>query len=182
VIIPALLVAVAVSACGERGSIATNADSSGLYTRAGELTYQVQISRELNQYSTEDMQYLQGLPPGTIPPAPDEEWFAVFMWAKNFTDRSHTTLSTADFSIIDTQGNTYRPIAINPTRNLLAWTAQTLRPQDSEPAPDTPAFYSPSQGAELLFKVNDSVYANRPLTLVMHAPGQAHPSTIPLDL
>jgi hypothetical protein len=181
-IISALVVAVALAACGERGSVATNADSSGLYTKAGQLTYQVQISRQLNQYSTEDKQYLQGLPPGTTPPTPNEEWFAVFMWAKNFTDRTHVSLSTDQFEIIDTQGNTYHPIAINPNENLLAWTAQTLKPQNSEPAPDTPAFYSASQGAELLFKVNDSVYANRPLTLVMHAPGQAHPSTIPLDL
>jgi hypothetical protein len=177
-----LLVAVAVSACGERGSIATNADSSGLYTRAGELTYQVQISRELNPYSAEDKQYLQGLPAGTVSPAPNEEWFAVFMWAKNFTEQTHTTIATSDFSIIDTQGNIYRPVAIIPTANLLAWTAQTLRPQGTEPAPDTPASTSPSQGAELLFKINDNAYANRPLTLLMHAPGQPQPSKIPLDL
>ena len=35
-----------------------------MYVDAGPITYQLQISRQLNQYATEDSQYLAGLPAG----------------------------------------------------------------------------------------------------------------------
>ena len=44
------------------------------------------------------------------------------------------------------------------------------------------AYYGPTQGGELLFRINDSAYSNRPLTLEIHAAGQAQPSMISLDL
>ncbi len=44
------------------------------------------------------------------------------------------------------------------------------------------AYYAPTGGGEVLFKMNQSAYANRPLTLEIHAAGQAKPSLISLDL
>lgn len=170
------------SACGDRGGKSTVADSEAFYVRAGQLTYQVQISRALNPYSTEDKGYLAGLPAGTTPPAADEEWFAVFVWAKNFSHHAHTTISTSSFDIVDTQGNTYYPVALDPSANPYAWTSMTLQPNDQEPALNSTAYFGPTQGQELLFKINDSAYSNRPLTLEMHASGQASPSTVSLDL
>jgi hypothetical protein len=180
VLAAALLLAVGLSACGARGGQATTADSEGFYVRAGEITYQVQLSRQLNPYSVEDRTYLTGLPPGTTPPTPNEMWFAVFLWAKNQTDRPAATTDT--FDITDTTGVTYRPISLNPNVNPFAWTRQLLQPLATVPAPGSIASFGPTQGSELLFKVNSSVYSNRPLTLVIHAAGQPHPSTVTLDL
>ncbi len=168
------------SACGARGGKSTTADLEGFYVRAGQITYQVQLSRQLNPYSTEDKTYLTGLPAGTTPPSKNEMWFAVFLWAKNQGDTPATT--TNSFDITDTQGTTYYPIPLNPSVNPYAWTAQLLQPLGTEPAPDSAASFGPTQGGELLFKMNDSAYSNRPLTLNIHAAGQSSPSTVTLDL
>ena len=57
-----------------------------------------------------------------------------------------------------------------------------LKPLGTEPAPDSTAYFGPTQGAELLFKLNNSVYSNRPLTLEIYPRGQDHPSSVSLDL
>jgi hypothetical protein len=176
----ALAAAVTLSACGARGGQSTVADNSAFYVRAGHLTYQVQISRALNPYSAEDHEYLSGLPAGTTPPTAQEEWFGVFLWAKNFTEQAHVT--TDSFSIVDTQGNVYYPIALNPAINPYAWTSRTLQPNDQYPEPDSTAYFGPTQGGLLLFKISDSAYSNRPLTLQIHVAGQPTPSTVSLDL
>jgi hypothetical protein len=173
-----LALALALSACGNKQSHPTVADNEGFYVDAGPITYQVQLSRELNQFSIEDKGYLNGA--SATPPKPDEEWFAIFLWAKNQTKSVQTT--TGSFDIVDTQGNKYYPVPINPQVNPLAWTAQPLQPLGTEPAADTLASFGPTQGAELLFKINISAYSNRPLTLEINAPGQSSPSTVSLDL
>lgn len=161
---------------------ANNASSNnnGDYITAGKLTYQLQISRELNQYSVEDHQYLTGLPAGTTAPTSDQLWYGVFLWAKNNTKQPLTT--TDSFDIVDTEGNKYYPIPLDSSVNQYAWTATTLQPLDTEPGPDTTAAAGPTGGGMVLFKLNDSVYANRPLTLQIHVPGQTSISAISLDL
>jgi hypothetical protein len=179
----ALAAAVTLSACGARGGKSTVGDSEAFYVRVGQLTYQVQISRVLNPYSAEDHEYLAGLPAGTPEDAgPSDAWFGVFVWAKNFTHHAHVTTPPTAFDIVDTQGNTYYPLPLNPSVNPYAWTSMTLQPQATEPPPDSTASFGPTQGAELLFKINDTAYANRPLTLYIHVPGQAQPSSVSLDL
>jgi hypothetical protein len=169
------------AACGQTTQ-ATNAgaDNNGAYVGAGDVTYQLEISRELNPYSTEDSQYLAGLPTSAMAPKPDELWYGVFLWAKNQTKHPQTT--TDRFDIVDTEGNRYYPLRLDSAVNQYAWTAQTLQPSGTEPGPDTIAGFGPTQGRLLLFKLGTSVYSNRPLTLEIYAPGQARPSTISLDL
>lgn len=170
------------SACGARGGQSTVSDSEGFYVRAGQLTYQVELSRQLNPYSTEDKSYLAGLPAGTTPPSPDQLWFAVFLWAKNQSSHAATTVPPSSVDITDTQGTIYHPIVINPSTNPFAWTPQLLQPLGTEPAPDSAASTDATQGGELLFKINTSAFSNRPLTLNIHAAGQPRPSTVTLDL
>jgi hypothetical protein len=165
------------AACGQI-SHPTNADSEGTYVDAGPITYQVQLSRQLNPSNVEDRWYLKGQ--SSTPPTPDQEWFAIFMWAENQSKSNATT--TDSFDIVDTQGNKYYPIPINSSVNPFAWTSQTLAPNAQEPTPGSPAYFGTSQGGELLFKLNNSIYSNRPLTLEIHAPGQAKPSSVSLDL
>lgn len=178
VLLSGLVLALGLSACGHKLSHPTVADTEGVYVDAGPLTYQVQLSRELNPYATEDKQYVAGAQ--ASPPKPDEVWFAVFLWAVNSTKSAATT--TDSFDIIDTQGNKYYPVQIHAAVNPFAWTAQTLEPRGTEPGVDTIASLGPTQGKELLFKINISAYSNRPLTLEIYAQGQSTPSSVSLDL
>ncbi len=177
-VLGALLAALALAACGHKESNPTSADTEGPYVRAGDVSYQIQLSRQLNQYSTEDRGYLMGA--RTAAPAASQEWFAVFLWAKNETKRNLTTSDS--FDIVDTQGNRYYPVELSPSANPYAWTPRTLRPLGTEPAPDTTASFGPTQGSELLFKLDDTIYSNRPLTLEIYANGQSKPTSISLDL
>lgn len=173
-----LMLGFGLAACGNKQAHPTVADNEGFYVDAGPITYQVELSRQLNPYSAEDMGYLNGVT--AAPPKPDEFWFGIFLWAKNQTNSAQMT--TDSFDIVDTQGNKYYPVALNPKLDPYAWTAQLLEPLGTEPAPDTTASFGPTNGQELLFKINASAYDNRPLTLEIHAPGQADPSIVALDL
>ena len=181
-----VLAALALGACGDshtRVTTGTYAGGSGKnapYLNVGPLVYEVQISRELNGFSTEDAQYLEGLPKGTTAPTPDQEWFGVFLWAKNQTEEAQTTID--NFEVVDTSGDVYYPIKLNPALNPFAWTAQTLQPNGTEPGPNTIASDGPTQGGLLLFKVNDSVYSNRPLTLYILGSDNQKLGSISLDL
>jgi hypothetical protein len=173
------LLALGLGACGKKAyPDVADANNDGGYVQAGPITYQLQISRELNAYSVEDSGYLAGV---TAPPSgADEEWYGVFLWAKNQTHHPATT--TDSFDIVDTEGNHYYPVPIDARLNPYAWTSQTLQPLGTQPTPGSTAYYGPTGGQLVLFKINISAYANRPLTLQIHAPGETRVSTISLDL
>jgi len=178
----ALAVAVAVAACGSSqhhapppgtltGHEVGNEINDGSYIQAGPITYQLQISRELNPYSVQDKPYVQGLPAGFAQPTANQLWYGVFLWAKN---QHHKAYQTSDnFKIVDTQGITYYPIKVNPALNPFAWTSQLLPYEGTYPGQDSVQAESESQGGLLLFKLNSSAYANRPLTFfVLNHSGQ----------
>lgn len=175
----AIIVAAAVSACGHSNRPPT-LENNGVYVTAGPITYQLQISRELNQYATEDRQYVTGLPPGTGSISPVQLWYGVFLWAKN--QNKHPFRTTDNFDILDTQGNHYYPLPVNPVLNPYAWTAQSLPAGGIEPAPDTAASFGPTGGGLLLFKLPITVYDNRPLILEIRGPSGRVWGTISLDL
>ena len=58
-----MALAVGLAACGQT-SQPSSAENDGVYVDAGPITYQLQVSRQLNQYAAEDSQYLAGLPTG----------------------------------------------------------------------------------------------------------------------
>lgn len=172
-----LCASLVLAACGQQ-SHPTSGDTEGAYVDAGPITYQVQLSTQLNPYELESRQWLNGeMAP---PPRPDQEWFAIFLWAKNQSPTPARTAST--FDIIDTQGNRYFPIPMNPAVNPFVWVPQVLRQGEIEPLPNSAASFAPPQGGLILFKLPATVYSNRPLTLQIFAPGQARPSSISLDL
>ena len=178
-----LLLASGVAACGHQTPHQNFADANndGDYVSAGYITYQLQISRELNQYGVEDSQYLKGLPPGVSTSiGPDQLWYGVFLWAKNQSGHSATT--TDKFEVVDTQGNVYHPIALNSQINPFAWTSQTLPNLAIYPGPNTVASEGPTQGGLLLFKMSSSAYSNRPLTLFILGHGNRRLGGISLNL
>ena len=167
----------AIAACGSHHSNYADANNIGTYVKAGPVTYQLEVSRELNPYSHEDSGYLAGLPRKDAALAPDQIWLGVFVWAKNTTHQPQQT--TAAFDVVDTQGAVYTPIAYT---NPYVWTSQMLAPGAVEPAPNTTAGYGPTQGGMLLFKVSTQVYSNRPLTLRIYGNTGKVWATIALDL
>jgi hypothetical protein len=168
---------VLLAACGVHHPSFADPNNNGSYVVAGPVNYQVQVSRELNQYGSEDSGYLAGLPGKDANLAPTQLWFAVFMWAKNTTDQPQ--LTTSAFDIMDTQGNVYHPIVFN---NPYVWTSKMLKPGAVEPSPDTTAGFGPTQGGLLLFKVNTSIYSNRPLALQIRGNTGKVWATVALDL
>ncbi len=176
-----MVLALGLAACGNREAHPTFAsdNNNGAYVDAGPVTYQLQISRVLNQYGAEDSQYVRGLPSGTPAPTAMQTWYGVFLWAKNQTTKAQTTAS--NFVVVDTQGNRYFPLKLNPSLNAFAWTPQMLAPDGTEPAPDSVASYGPTQGQMLLFRLNTSAFANRPLTLEILGSSNQTLASISLD-
>jgi hypothetical protein len=162
------LAVLALGACGEshtRVTTGTYAGESGKnapYLNVGPLVYEVQLSRELNPYDTEDSSYLVGLTPAQRRLAPGEEWFAVFMQVYNHRSTSHPVATS--LTISDTQGNTYYPVIPDAT-NPFAYRAGAIPPESRIPALGTVAANGPIQGAVLLYKLKLVSLENRPLTL-----------------
>jgi hypothetical protein len=176
----ALVAILATAGCGGGKHPAdATAENNGFYVHLDGISYQLQVSRELNQFSTEDSQYLSGVSSSDASLAPSELWYGVFLRAINDSHQSHTT--SASFTITDTQPNdVYSPVKVS---NPYAWSALPLAPNDTEPVPDSTAYTGPTQGGLVLFKLPTSVYANRPLTLRIQGSGGSNDvATISLDL
>jgi hypothetical protein len=162
-----LLPVLALSACSDdshtRVTTGTYAGESGQnapYLNVGPLIYEVQLSRELNPYDTEDAAYLKGLTPAQSLLRPGEEWFAVFLQVYNETSEPH--LAATNLTISDTQENVYAPIVPAAT-NEFAYRGGLLGPKARIPALDTVAASGPTQGALLLYKIKIVSLDNRPL-------------------
>jgi hypothetical protein len=172
----AAVAALSLGACGDshtRVTTGTYAGGSGKnapYLDVGPLIYEVQISRELNPYDTEDASYLLGLTQAQRALAPGEEWFAVFMQVYNEGGQAHPASNS--LTISDTDGNTYYPVQPDAT-NLFAYHGETLPAKGREPALNTVAASGPVQGAVLLYKIKLVSLDNRPLTLKIVDPANA---------
>lgn len=163
------LVALSLGACSDdshtRVTTGTYAGESGQnapYLNVGPLIYEVQLSRELNPADTEDAAYLKGLTPRQRKLAPGEEWFGVFVQVYNESSAPHP--AATEFTITDTQENTYRPIVPAAT-NEFAYRAGLMQPKSRIPALNTVAADGPTQGALLLYKIKLLSLDNRPLEL-----------------
>lgn len=164
-----LLSAIALSACSDNshsrvttGTYAGESGQNAPYLNVGPLIYEVQLSRELNPYDTEDATYLTGLTPAQRRLGPGEEWFAVFLQVYNESSTPH--LAASNLAISDTQDNVYTPIVPGAT-NEFAYRGGLLAPKARIPALDTVAADGPTQGALLLYKIRLASLDNRPLEL-----------------
>jgi hypothetical protein len=165
-----------------RGHEIADSNNDGAYVSAGAITYQLQISRQLNPYGVQDHQYFVGLPKGDTADGlnPHQLWYGVFLWAKNQHHASHDT--SGRFEIVDTLGHVYRPVKLNSAINPFAWTSQRLPYNGTEPGEDSAAAQFYENGKLLLFKLNDSIYSNRPLTFYILSPQNKKIGEISLDL
>lgn len=165
--------------CGEKHETTTFGETEGAYLDVGDLTYQVQISRQLNPNDREDRGYLIDVPESEQELAPDETWFAVFMLVQNLEDAPSE--AATDFEIHDTQEDVFTPITIGD-KNVFAYRGGVVEPGWTLPEPDTAARNNPSvNGALLLFKIPNEALYNRPLELVIKSEG-ADPPEASVDL
>ena len=161
----AVAAAAALAGCGNRVEVRTLAETEGIYIDIGELKYQVQLSRILNPDDLEDRAYFVGLPEGEEASA-DEAWFAIFLRVENTTGETHP--AAEDFEIVDTQENTFEPLALE--NNLFAYEPESLAPKALIPHPDSVAGEGVIQGSLLLFKVSVDALQNRPLEFRIKSP------------
>ena len=104
----AVLASLLLVACGDshsRVSTGTYAGESGAnapYLNVGPLVYEVQLSRQLNPFDTEDAAYLQGVPPSLRSLSVGQEWFGVFLQV--YTHSSRPRLAASSVTVSDTQG------------------------------------------------------------------------------
>ena len=172
--------ALATAGCGNRHDIVTQAETEGIWVDAGPLDYHVQGSRVMASGSLPDRSYLSGLPRGTVTPAGDEVWFAVFMRIENKTDEAVPT--SKDFQIEDTDGNRFSPYGLDPKLNPFAYEPMTLEPGRVVPVQDSAQDFDSFSGAELLFKLPLDSYQNRPLELIIRSGGGPGPEEARVSL
>ncbi len=182
----AVLAVLGLSACGDShtkvttGTYAGESGRNAPYLNVGPLIYEVQISRELNPYDTEDSSYLEGLSPAERQLNPGQEWFGVFIQVYNNTNAELPAATS--MTITDTQGNTYAPITPDET-NEYAYRAGMVPAKSQLPLPDSTAASGPTQGALLLYKIQIVSLDNRPLKLHIANPSNlAETASAELDV
>jgi hypothetical protein len=167
-VVPTLLAVLALSACGQShtrvttGTYAGEDGANAPYLYVGSLTYEVQLSRELNPFNAEDAAYLQGVPAAERKLEPGQEWFAVFMQVYNSTPREYQ--ASRDIVISDTENNSYTPLELGEI-NQFAYRAGAVVPHSQLPTPGTIADDDPAQGQLLLYKIQIASLDNRPLQI-----------------
>ena len=158
----ALLAALALGACGDShtkvttGTYAGESGKNAPYLNVGPLSYEVQLSRELNPYNAEEATYLQGLSPAERRLAPGEEWFGVFLQVYN-------------------KNNSYTPVVPNST-NEFAYRGGLVPAKSQLPEPASVAASGPTQGTLLLYKIQVVSLDNRPLEFKIVDPTDASES------
>jgi hypothetical protein len=176
------LAGAAVSGCGANPR-ENNASREGLPERVGKIDYNVYITRELNLRDVEDSGYYNGpeAPPGFA-------LYGVFLTACNPAESatSPDVPSSSDFTVIDTQGNRFRPLTISPA-NIWAYHARPLKHQACIPKAGTLTSSGPTNGSLLIFRLPLATLENRPLDLEIVSPpdprtGKPETGRIELDI
>lgn len=173
--------ALTLAACGNKTNSIHSAETEGIYLNVGPMKYQVQISRQLNPAAIpEDRTFVQDIVPSEAKLAPDELWFAVFVRVENPT--SQPQKPAPDYTIVDTEGNVYRPVSFGPG-NPFAYTTTPIPGKGVMPDPDSVAAQVGSIGGmELLFKLKRQSLDNRPLELQIKSFSPADEASGSLDV
>ncbi|MDP9189359.1 MAG: hypothetical protein M3O25_08935 [Actinomycetota bacterium] len=132
----------------------------------GELSFNVALTRFLNPEDTEDAEYLRDL----APPPLDTDYLAIFMVVKNEGDEDRRLPSAVEMRVEDTTGAEYTPTELDPVFGLDL--GGIIEAGGEAPDADTAAASGPTQGAILLFLVDQEVSSNRPLDLIILAEGE----------
>jgi hypothetical protein len=149
-------------ACGNKQETVTHGESEAFYVTLGSMQYQVQLSRQLNQYLPGDRDLLVGLSPADRALGPDEIWFGVWVQVVNGSSSPQTTANS--FTIRDTKGGEYKPVPL-AAANVFAYRPAEVESNGLYPRSGSAAANSPTTGAFLLFKMPKNTLDFRPLEL-----------------
>lgn len=173
-VIPLLVLALvglagAAAGCGEEEH---GEAKEGEPLELGDVAYNIQITRELNRFSTEDAAYLEGAPVLD----PGQEYLGVFMQVTN--EGEEAAVVPDPFTIVDTRGTTYEQIRYENDWTLNPGTP--IEPGETVPGAETVAKNGPVEGSLILFAIDEEANENRPL--VLEIPGPDEVGEIILDL
>ena len=179
--LPAALVAAALAAiltltaCGADEEKTSGAEGEFI-TVGNDVDYQVQLTRLLNPQQRPDESFVRG----QAPLAARQAYLGVFLKIENEGDKPHTP--PRDMKVVDTQGNEYLPIDTVQSGFGLDF-GTPIPAGDVAPAPGSPASFSPTSGALVLFRLTEeSATDNLPLVLEIPVEGQEEPARITLDV
>lgn len=177
--LPAALVAVALAAtfaltaCGEEEK---REGAEGEFITVGDVDYQVQLTRLLNPEQRPDSSFLRG----QVGIPADEAYLGVFLRIENDGDKPYRP--PRDMKVVDTQGNEYLPLDTIQSGFGLDF-AGDIPPGDVTPPANSPASFSPTSGALVLFRITqESATDNLPLELEIPVEGEEEPARIELDV
>jgi hypothetical protein len=164
------LAALGVAGCGN--DLSKEADE-GVPIKLGDLEINVQQTRFLNPGQPDDKEYLAGQ---QLPTPAGMSYLGVFLTMQNHGDAAVRVPSNAQVSVTDTTGAAYPSV---PSHTDFAAPLGTQLAGGAEiPAPGTAAANGPTQGALVIFLVNQGVSENRPLKLEIEFEGETGEITL----
>ena len=139
----------------------------------GELLYNVQITRFLNEDSVEDADYLEG----AEPLAEGEQYLGVFVRIMNEGEEvEHVPES---FEIESSRGDVFE---LMPVDNAFAMPlGAEIPPEGQIPAIESAAASGPIKGSMILFAIAEDTTEDRPFELHIEGP-DGQPGVVELDL
>jgi hypothetical protein len=179
VLLAVLLAGLMLNACGKADEPTSEGETEAVYLELGGLQYQVQVSRQLNQYDVEDRSYIQGATGADTPLGPDDTWFGVFI--RVYNAEGGLREPTSDFEVHDTQGNVYKPVPLDDS-NVFRYEPIQLGKAAMIPTPGSIAYNGPVRGALLLFRMKIESLENRPLELIITQAGVEGHAEVALDV
>jgi hypothetical protein len=166
------LAVLGVAGCGN--DLGKEADE-GVPIQLGDLKFNVQETRSLNPSQPDDKEYLEGQ---QLPTPAGKFYLGVFLTIHNTGDDPVTVPTNAEMTVVDTTGAAYESIPSHT--DFAAPLGSVLASGADIPAPGTAAANGPTQGALVLFLVDDSLNENRPPKLEIEFQGET--GDITLDL
>ena len=145
----------------------------GVPIQLGDLKINVQETRFLNPQQPDDRDYLQGQP---LPPPANKAYLGVFLTIHNTSGNAARVPSIGQLSVTDTTGAAYS--AVTSSTPFAAPLGAPLAGHSDIPAPDTAAANGPTQGALVLFLMDQGVTENRPLKLEIDYAGETGEITL----
>ncbi|HEX5822136.1 MAG TPA: hypothetical protein VFY30_10265 [Solirubrobacterales bacterium] len=164
------LVVLGVAGCGN--DLSKEADE-GIPIQLGDLEFTVQETRFLNPDQSDDKEYLAGQ---QLPTPPGKLYLGVFLTIHNSGGNAVRVPTNADMSVVDTTGAAYQSIPSHT--DFAAPLGSLLAPGADIPAPGTAAANGPTQGALVLFLVNQDLNENRPPKLEIDSQGETGEITL----
>jgi hypothetical protein len=173
---PALVLALALALVGVAGcgnDLGTKAGDEGIPIKLGDLKINVQETRFLNPAQPDDSEYLAGQ---KLPTPANKAYLGVFLTMVNEGDNAVRLPTNAEMSIVDTTGAAYP--SVPSSTDFAAPLGTELAAGADIPEPGTAAANGPTQGALVIFLVDQAVNENRPLKLEINYQGETGEITL----